>query len=98
MFGAMGRFEGWAATMSDFGQTLSQMMGRTVIDQTGLAQRFDFTLTFTPQQMSLDPSATASVPPEPPVPLAAALEEQLGLKLQSTKAPVDVLVIDHVDR
>ena len=98
MFGATGRFEGWAATMSEFGQMLSQMMGRTVIDQTGLVQRFDFKLTFTPQQIPQDPSATASLPLEPAIPFAAALEEQLGLKLQSTKAPVDVLVIDHVEK
>jgi len=96
IFGAAGRFEAWAATLAEFGQMLTPLVGRMVVDKTGLAGRFDFTLTFTPQLTPQDPSATARI--EPAIPLASALEEQLGVKLQSTKAPVEVLVIDHVER
>jgi uncharacterized protein (TIGR03435 family) len=96
IFGAPGRFEGWAATVAEFGQMLTQLVDRTVVDETGLSGRFDFKLMFTPQQNPQDPSPTAPI--EPSIPLASALEEQLGMKLQSTKAPIDVLVIDHVER
>ena len=65
-----------------------------VIDQTGLTGKYDFKLNWTPQQLAENPddSSSASGPS-----LFAALTEQLGLKLKSTKAPVDVIVIDHVD-
>lgn len=72
----------------------SEIGGRMVIDQTGLTGKYDFKLTWTPQQLAENPadSSSASGPS-----LFAALTEQLGLKLKSTKAPVDVIVIDHVD-
>ncbi len=95
VFGAPGRFQGVAATVAEFGQALTQVVGRTVVDETQLSGRFDFTLTFTPELNPQDASPTAPI--EPFVPLTSALEEQLGLKLQSTKAPVDVLVIDHIE-
>jgi uncharacterized protein (TIGR03435 family) len=71
---------------------------RVVIDKTGLTDRFDFTLAFTPEQMP-----TAAPPPGlPPIDpngpgLFTALQEQLGLKLNPAKGPVDVLVIDSVE-
>lgn len=68
--------------------------GRLVVDQTGLTANYDFNLKWTPQQLAENPddSSSASGPS-----LFAALTEQLGLKLKSTKAPADVVVIDHVD-
>jgi uncharacterized protein (TIGR03435 family) len=96
VFGAPGRFQAVAATVAEFGQTLTQVVGRTVVDETGLSGRFDFTLTFTPELNPQAPSPTA--PNEPAIPLTSALEEQLGLKLESTKAPVDAIVVDHVER
>jgi uncharacterized protein (TIGR03435 family) len=73
--------------------------GRLVIDKTGLAGRFAFTLTWTPEQM---PTATppAGVPPiDPNGPsFFTALQEQLGLKLESARGPADVVVIDSVER
>ena len=96
MLGAPGRFEGWAATLAEFGQTLTQLVGRTVVDETGLSGRFDLKLTFTPELNPQDRSPTEPI--EPAVPFASALEEQLGLKLQSAKGPVDVIVIDHVEK
>lgn len=61
--------------------------GRVVVDRTGLTDRFDYDLTWTPQQ--LDPSAAS---------FFTAVREQLGLRLEATKAPVDVLVIDAAEQ
>jgi uncharacterized protein (TIGR03435 family) len=70
---------------------LSDAAGRIVIDKTGLTGYYDITLRWTPDgSQTSDPNA----PPD----LFTALEEQLGLKLVSTKAPVDVLVVDHIER
>jgi uncharacterized protein (TIGR03435 family) len=70
---------------------LSNFVGRIVIDKTGLTGYYDITLKWTPDgSQTSDPNA----PPD----LFTALEEQLGLKLVPTKAPVEVLVVDHVER
>jgi uncharacterized protein (TIGR03435 family) len=76
-------------------------MGRldhAVVDHTGLSGRFDFTIEFGPEFSR--PSSLAGDPePELPGPrFIDALREQLGLKLESTKAPLPFLVIDHVER
>jgi uncharacterized protein (TIGR03435 family) len=76
-----------------------------VVDQTGLgAGRYDFILKWTPDasQQGLGVRENNAPPvadnPDAPPDLFAAFEQQLGLRLQSTKAPVDVMVIDHVDK
>jgi uncharacterized protein (TIGR03435 family) len=69
---------------------LSQQMGHIVVDQTGLRGLYAFTLKFS---SNLDATADSSEPS-----IYIALQEQLGLKLVPTKAPVDVLVIDHVEK
>jgi uncharacterized protein (TIGR03435 family) len=89
--------------MSQLITTLSQLVGRVVQDRTGLTGEFDFELTFTPDQMpqGLPPGANApALPPIDPTgpSIFTALQEQLGLKLDSTKGSVDVLVIDHVEQ
>jgi uncharacterized protein (TIGR03435 family) len=72
--------------------------GRLVIDKTGLTGRFEFNLTWTPEQMP-----TAAPPPGvPPIDPSgpsffAALQEQLGLKLQSARGPLEVVVVDSVE-
>ena len=63
--------------------------GRIIVDKTGLNGRFDLVLRFNP-----DPNNTSSDVPS----LFAAVQEQLGLKLDSQTAPVDVLVIDSVEK
>ncbi|HEY4382764.1 MAG TPA: TIGR03435 family protein [Acidobacteriaceae bacterium] len=67
--------------------------GRLVVDKTGLAGKYDFTLRWTPDigQGSEQPAPDAGPS------LFTALQEELGLRLESTKAPVDVLIIDHVE-
>ena len=91
------------ATMADFAGLLqTAVLDRPVVDQTGLAGRFDFTLTWTPDETQFGglgikvppPTDSATAPPG----LFTAVQEQLGLKLDSTKAPVDVLVVDRVEK
>jgi len=69
---------------------LSNFVGRIVVDRTGLTGYYDITLKWTPEgSQTSDPNASPD--------LFTALEEQLGLKLVATKAPVDVIVVDHVE-
>ncbi len=87
---------------------LSDHLGRTVLDQTGLNGNYNIALQWTPD---LNPASTpvseeGGRPSADNAPLAessepsifTAVQEQLGLKLVSTKAPVDVIVIDHIER
>jgi uncharacterized protein (TIGR03435 family) len=73
-------------------------LDRPVVDRTGLSGRFDFSIEFAPE--SGTPSTPgAPTPTDVPGPtFLDALREQLGLKLEATKAPLQILVIDHVDR
>ena len=88
--------------LSQFAALLQNSMDRPVVDQSGLSERYDFTLTFTPDAAQ---AALIGVPPPPAADnpdaapdLFTAFQQQLGLKLESTKAPVDVLVIDKVEK
>lgn len=79
----------------------SELDGRQVLDKTGLSGTFDFSLKWTPEYMyatvhAADNVAVADTGAGGPS-LFTALEDQLGLKLESEKAPVDVLVIDHIE-
>jgi len=70
--------------------SLSDLLGRTVIDKTGLTGKYDIALKWTPdEQQSADDAGPS---------LFTALEEQLGLKLEPAKGPVDVFIIDHVEK
>jgi bla regulator protein blaR1 len=81
---------------------LSRLLGRTVVDKTGLTGKFDISLEWTP-----DETQALQMPPEAPKPppsdaagpsIFTALQEQLGLKLESQKGPVEVFVIDRAER
>jgi len=74
------------------------ILTRPVVDQTGLGGRFDFTLEFTPERKG--PSPPQDVPPDDfqVTTIQEALQEQLGLKLKAAKAPLETLVVDHVER
>jgi uncharacterized protein (TIGR03435 family) len=88
-----------SAPMTFFVWRLGLKLGRPVIDQTGLrAAGYDFELSFTNE---LPPSPPGTLPPNLDTSwptIFQALRTQLGLKLDSKKGPVDVLVIDHVER
>jgi uncharacterized protein (TIGR03435 family) len=81
---------------------LSQWVGRSVIDKTGLAGKYDFTLKWTPGPDVLRGPPEGPVAPPPPDPsgpsIFTALQEDLGLRLQSARGPVEILVIDHVEK
>jgi len=75
---------------------LSNILRRTVIDKTGFVGNFDVTLRWSPADSV---TRTATTPPADSGPsIFTAIEEQLGLKLESAKGPVEVLVIDSVQR
>ena len=79
----------------------SMVVDRPVVDATGLTGRYDFTVTFTPDDSQFDghppfPAPADGVEPAPN--LFEAIQEQLNLKLTPEKAQVDVLAIDHVEK
>jgi uncharacterized protein (TIGR03435 family) len=73
---------------------LAQVLGRVVVNQTGLSGRYDLTLRWTPDDAATLASPSPDVPPD----IFTAIQEQLGLKLESTKGPVPVLVIDSAEK
>ncbi len=92
-------------TMADLVRTLSRVTDRTVIDGSGYTQPFNASFEWTPDQgagqtpPAPDGSASAAASTDTAgASVFTALQEQLGLKLESTKGPVDVLIIDHVEK
>jgi uncharacterized protein (TIGR03435 family) len=91
------------ATMGEVASLLQgNVLDKPVIDQTGLMEKYDFMLKFTPVQGQMQGLGGAP-PPQPdnadaPPDIFTAMQQQLGLKLESTKAPADVIVIDHIER
>jgi uncharacterized protein (TIGR03435 family) len=89
--------------MDQIAHLLTQQTGRTVVDNTGLKGNYDFTLHWTPDQSATPlsgPGASpdASTSSESGPSIFTAIQEQLGLKLESQKGSVEILVIDHVER
>ena len=80
-------------------RTYVSLLGRNVIDATGLTGPYDVHLKWARDSLSAPagPNATPLSDATGPS-IFTALQEQLGLKLESTKGPVEVLVIDHVER
>jgi uncharacterized protein (TIGR03435 family) len=96
---AGGRIDGGKLTMEEFLNTLQSALGRPVFDKTQFSGTFDAHLEFTPDE------ALAGLPPGGPAPrsdlgvsIFTAIEQQLGLKLQSARGPVEVLVIDSAEK
>jgi uncharacterized protein (TIGR03435 family) len=98
---APGRMMAGGYLLSDVARNLAPITGRSVVDQTGLSGTFDLDLEWTPDQMpQAQPGAPPAVLPPPPSDgpsLFAAIQEQLGLKLDATRGPVEVLVIDSAE-
>ncbi len=92
------------SSMASLSQLISQQIGATVVDKTGLTGKYDFTLMFMPDSnmgpMMRPPGAGPDGGAESQEPvgpsLFTAVQEQLGLKLEAEKQPVDVVVIDEV--
>jgi uncharacterized protein (TIGR03435 family) len=92
------------ATMDQFTNLMqSAVLDKPVVDQTGLKEKYDFILKFTPDANQMLGLRGGAPPPaadlsDAPPDLFTAVQQQLGLKLDSTKAPADVLVLDRVER
>ncbi len=101
-FRGLGNLSVTNATMVDFANLMqSSVLDRPVVDQTALTGRFDFTLQWTPDDSQFNGRGGQAPPPanggSAPPDLFTAMQG-LGLKMEATKAPVDVLVIDHVEK
>jgi uncharacterized protein (TIGR03435 family) len=92
-----GLFTARGATMAQLASGLSAVLSRPVFDRTDIDSLVDFDLRWTPLTVAT-PSPNSDTQTDPETSLFTALQEQLGLKLEATKGPVDVLVIDHVER
>jgi uncharacterized protein (TIGR03435 family) len=90
-----GRVQATGTQMQYLADALSGILNRKVFDRTGLAGEFDVNLRWTPDLGS--PANSPAPPPDSGPSIFTAVEEQLGLRLESGKAPIDVLVIDHID-
>ena len=94
-----GKLTAQAIQMSNLANNLTIQVHRLVVDNTGLKGKYDFTLQWTPDEMEGGhlagdgPATAANTGPT----IYTALQEQLGLKLDSTKGPVDTVVVDHVE-
>jgi bla regulator protein BlaR1 len=107
------QYRGQEAEMTAKGVTVAELVhwlagysevgGRTVVDQTGLGGTYDFTLRWTRERLTVQSpqsdqsGATPPLEPQSPA-LFTSLSEQLGLRLTSTKGPVEVLVLDHIEK
>jgi uncharacterized protein (TIGR03435 family) len=95
------RLEGGSSNMQFLAVVLARPAGRKVIDKTGLTGRYDFVLTWGEDEGGVPAPAGGPVAAGDPAAgesIFTALEEQLGLKLEPVKAPVDVVVIDHLEK
>jgi len=100
---APGNMSGGTIALSQLTNALSGFVDRVVLDRTALSGTFDLDLQWTPDQSANPSLATlrGGSPPPPPTDgpsLFAALQEQLGLRLESTKGPVDIVVIEGAER
>jgi len=103
-----GQINGTGVPVNLLAELLSRQLGRRVVDKTGLSGNYDFTLQWTPDETQPQaPSASegdaARLSSSSPAPASAdaslftALQEQLGLRLESQRGSVDVVVIDHIE-
>jgi uncharacterized protein (TIGR03435 family) len=96
-----GQMAGGGFPLAQLANTLAQFVQRVVVDRTGLTGNFDFDLSWTPDQLPQG-QPPPGAPPLPPIDpngpsIFTAVQEQLGLKLESTKGPVNVMVIDRAE-
>ncbi|HKO20191.1 MAG TPA: TIGR03435 family protein, partial [Acidobacteriaceae bacterium] len=101
LYSAPGRLHVTNNTMKEFCKGMQESaMDKPVVDQTGLTDRYDFQLNWTPDQSQFGGRAKPPSPDDPNAPpsLYTALQEQLGLKLETTKAMVDAFAIDRMEK
>jgi uncharacterized protein (TIGR03435 family) len=96
-----GKLEAEGTAMPYVATMLENEVHRKVVDRTGLAGAWDFKLTWTPDQPGNEGAGSAALPaaPDESAPsIFTAVQEQLGLKLEASKGPVDVIVVDRIQR
>jgi uncharacterized protein (TIGR03435 family) len=98
-----GQMTGTRTPMSILAVVLSRQLSRPVLERTGLSGKYDFQLGWTPDEGPCpappDGATPAAADSSPELPsLLGALQEQLGLKLEPTKGPVEIIVIDHAEK
>jgi uncharacterized protein (TIGR03435 family) len=111
MMNGKARMGGTAQSMSELASALGNQLGTPVVDKTGISGVCDFTLDFAPETGRGLPGLGAPPPPPPGAgpapaadplsdlpPLMAAIQEQLGLKLDKSKGPLDIIVVDKGDK
>jgi bla regulator protein blaR1 len=102
-YGGFGRgfYEASTVSMADLAYALPMVVGRTVVDKTGITGIFRIHLTYqfvSPPAGPPDAARDPAPADDAGLSIFTALQEQLGLKLESSKGPVEVLVIDHVEK
>ena len=85
--------EGPCASFDVIAQAVAGRMGAPVVDKTGFEGQWSFTVYYSPDDAGLQPPTNPNLPS-----FVTALEEQLGLRLESTRGRVEVLVVDSADR
>jgi uncharacterized protein (TIGR03435 family) len=104
MVSPRGKVDIEGGTLTMLADLLGMVLDRPVIDKTGITSYFEIQLAFSPEDsvaprpVTADPGASAAVRAPDAPGIFQAIQEQLGLRLVSAKGPVDVLVIDHVER
>ena len=81
------------ATFDVIAQAVTSQMGAPVVDNTGLKGKWGLTVYYSPVTVGVGPPTNQNLPS-----FVTALEEQLGLRVESTRGPVEVLVIESVER
>ena len=89
----MSTYQSGGVNLDELAKTLTQRVGRPVINRTGLAGEFQFELSWLQEMQAAAPAAANDGPS-----LFTALQEQLGLKLESSRGPVELLVSESVER
>jgi uncharacterized protein (TIGR03435 family) len=91
-----GKLSGNGIELDNLAFSLSGEVGRMIVNQTGLSGRYNIDLKWQPDSMATGSNSSGADPPLPD--LFTALQEQAGLKLEPAKGPVDVYVIDHIEK
>jgi uncharacterized protein (TIGR03435 family) len=87
------------ATMGEFASLLQRaVLDRPVVDKTGLSGRYDFDLEWAPDETQFGGALPPASADAPSAPFFTAIHEQLGLRLEATKGPLEALVVDKVER
>ena len=86
-------------TMSDLTSLMQRaMLDRPVVDKTGLSGRYDFDLEWAPDETQFGGEVPTAPTDAPSPPLFSAIQQQLGLKLEATRGPIEALVVDTAER